>query len=145
MTHKGRMLTDAAGLGEALRTCRTIAIVGLSSNPVRDSYDVARYLQQNGYRILPVNPGEKEILGERVFRSLDEIESPVDMIDVFRRPEAVLSHAHEAVRLKPKVFWMQLGIVNQAAADILTAGGIHVVMNKCTKTEHARLISQHSA
>jgi predicted CoA-binding protein len=95
-------------------------------------------MKHQGYRIIPIHPLEKEILGEKVYASLDEIDEPVDMIDVFRKPETVLRHAHEALRLKPKVFWMQLGIVNQDAADILMEAGIDVVMNKCTKIEHGR-------
>ena len=138
----GKILTDHLSIKETLETCKTIAVLGLSANPEKDSHMVAQYLKHQGYRIIPVHPLKNEILGERVYASLDEIEEPVDMIDVFRKPEAVYLHAREALRLRPKVFWMQLGIVNQEAADILIAAGVDVVMNKCTKIEHARLCNK---
>jgi hypothetical protein len=100
---------------------------------------VAAYLQQHGYRVLPVRPAQAEILGEKAYASLDDIAGPVDIIDVFRSPDQILPHAQEALRLKPKVFWMQEGIENREAAALLTAAGIHVVMNRCIKRDHARL------
>ena len=142
MIKAGSILTDGLRIKEILEACKTIAVLGLSPNPERDSHVVAKYLKHEGYRIIPVHPLVNEILGERVYASLDEIEEPVDMIDVFRKPEAVYLHAREALRLRPKVFWMQLGIVNQEAADILIAAGVDVVMNKCTKIEHARLFNK---
>ena len=145
MKNSGSILTDGPSIREVLETCKTIAVLGLSPNPEKDSHVVAQYLQHQGYHIIPVNPLEKEILGERAFASLDEIDEPPDMIDVFRKPDAVLQHARQALRLKPRVFWMQLGIVNQKAADTLLEAGIDVVMNKCTKIEHARLCNKHTA
>jgi predicted CoA-binding protein len=142
MKKTGSILTEGPSIKGLFKTCKTIAVLGLSANPQRDSHRVAQYLKRQGYRIVPVHPLEKEILGEKVFKSLDEIDEPLDMIDVFRKSEAVFQHARQAIRLKPKVFWMQLGIVNQDAADILMEAGIDVVMNKCTKVEHARLCSK---
>lgn len=135
----GRVLTADEDLRELLSNFKIIAVVGLSPKPDRDSYQVAAYLQQNGYRVLPVRPAQSEILGEKAYASLDDISGPVDIVDVFRSSEQVLPHAREALRLKPKVFWMQEGIENQAAAELLTAAGIDVVMNRCIKREHARL------
>lgn len=124
---------------QVLDHCRTIAIVGLSPKPERDSHRVARYLQQAGYRIIPVRPGQQEILGEKAYPSLDDIDEPVDMVNLFRRPEQMPAHARQALRLTPKVFWMQLGIENQTAAALLAAAGIRVITNRCIKIEHERL------
>ena len=135
----GRVITRDEDIKTLLSAARTIAVVGLSPKPDRDSYQVAAYLQRHGYRILPVRPVQVEILGEKAYASLDDIAGPVDIIDVFRSPEQVLPHAHEALRLKPRVFWMQEGVENRDAAALLTAAGIDVVMNRCIKREHARL------
>jgi predicted CoA-binding protein len=113
----------------------------LSPKPERDSYIVAKYLKDNGYKIIPVRPGQKEILGEKAYPSLDAIEEPVDMVNVFRRSEQIPPHAQEAVRIEPRVFWMQLGIENTDAANILNKKGIDVVMNRCIKIEHHRLFT----
>ena len=134
----GKILKDDFALKSILEQARTIAIVGLSPKPERDSHRVARYLQHKGYRIVPVRPGQKEILGEPAFRSLDEIDEPVDIVDVFRQSDQVMPHAQEALRLKPQLFWMQLNIENPEAADRLTAAGIDVVMNRCIKIEHEK-------
>ena len=122
-----------------LEQARTIAVVGLSPKAARDSNMVARYLKTQGYRIIPVRPAQKEILGEKTYASLDDIEGSVDIVNVFRNPSQIVPHAHEALRVKPRVFWMQLDIENQEAADIVTAAGIDVVMNRCIKVEHERL------
>jgi len=135
----GRVITADEDIKPLLTAAKTIAVVGLSPKPDRDSYQVAAYLQQHGYRVLPVRPAQAEILGEKAYASLDDIAGPVDIIDVFRSPDQILPHAQEALRLKPKVFWMQEGIENREAAALLTAAGIHVVMNRCIKREHARL------
>ena len=119
----------------------TIAILGLSPKPERDSYNVAKYLKQQGYKIMPVRPAQREILEEKVFASLDEIHSPVDIANAFRNSEQILKHVPEILRLKPKVFWMQLGIQNDEAAELLTEAGIDVVMNRCIKVDHAKLIN----
>jgi len=135
----GRILNTDEDVKAALASAKTVAIVGLSPKPDRDSYQVAAYLQQRGYRMLPVRPAQAEILGEKAFASLDDIPGPVDIIDVFRSSDQVLPHAREALRLKPKLFWMQEGIENHEAAALLTAAGIDVVMNRCIKHDHARL------
>jgi hypothetical protein len=135
----GRILNTDEDVKALLLKAKTIAIVGLSPKPDRDSYQVAAYLQQHGYRVLPVRPAQTEILGEKAHASLDDIPGPVDIIDVFRSSDQVLPHAREALRLKPNVFWMQEGIENPEAASLLTAAGIDVVMNRCIKHDHARL------
>lgn len=135
----GRILNTDEDVKAALASAKTVAIVGLSPKPDRDSYQVAAYLQQRGYRVLPVRPAQAEILGEKAFASLDDIPGLVDIIDVFRSSDQVLPHAREALRLKPKLFWMQEGIENHEAAALLTAAGIDVVMNRCIKHDHARL------
>ena len=137
----GRVITADEDIKPLLTAAKTIAVVGLSPKPDRDSYQVAAYLQQHGYRVLPVRPAQAEILGEKAYASLDDIAGPVDIIDVFRSPDQILPHAQEALRLKPKVFWMQEGIENREAAALLTAAGIDVVMNRCIKREHERLFA----
>ncbi len=135
----GKIITHDDEIKEILATSRNIAVLGLSPKPERDSNMVARYLKEQGYRIIPVRLGQKEILGEKVFATLDDIKEPVDIVDVFRRSDQIMPHAQEALRLKPKVFWMQLDIENQEAAKLLTEAGIDVVMNMCLKVEHERL------
>ncbi len=135
----GRILNTDEDVKAFLSNAKTIAVVGLSPKPDRDSYQVAAYLQQHGYRVLPVRPAQAELLGEKAYASLDDIPGSVDIIDVFRNSDQVLPHAREALRLKPKLFWMQEGIENHEAAALLTAAGIDVVMNRCIKREHARL------
>jgi len=135
----GQIITADATIKAMLEQARTIAVVGLSPKAARDSNMVARYLKTQGYRIIPVRPAQKEILGEKTYASLDDIEGSVDIVNVFRNPSQIVPHAHEALRVKPRVFWMQLDIENQEAADIVTAAGIDVVMNRCIKVEHERL------
>lgn len=135
----GQIITADETIKAMLEQARTIAIVGLSPKAARDSNMVARYLKTQGYRIIPVRPAQKEILGEKTYASLNDIEESVDIVNVFRNPSQIVPHAHEALRVKPRVFWMQLDIENQEAADILTAAGIDVVMNRCIKVEHERL------
>jgi uncharacterized protein len=138
----GEIISDDDKVRQVLRESKTVAVLGLSTNPEKASHRVAGYLQDQGYRIIPIRPGLTEILGEKTRASLDDIESPVDIIDVFRRPEDVLPHAQEALRLKPKVFWMQLNIKNEAAASLLTQAGIDVIMDRCMKVEHEKLLSK---
>jgi predicted CoA-binding protein len=135
----GRILNTDEDIKAVLANAKTIAVVGLSPKPDRDSYQVAAYLQQRGYRVLPVRPAQAEILGEKAYAALDDISGTVDIIDVFRSSDQMLPHAREALRLKPKLFWMQEGIENHEAAALLTAAGIDVVMNRCIKHDHARL------
>lgn len=136
---KAEIISDDTRIRALLAGAKTVAVLGLSPKPGRDSYRVAEYLQKHGYRIIPVRPAQAEILGEKAVASLDEVAGAVDIVDVFRSPDQVLPHAEEAIRLKPKVFWMQEGIVNQEAAERLTAAGIDVVMDRCIKKDHERL------
>lgn len=136
---KGEVISDDTRIRALLAGAKTVAVLGLSPKPGRDSYRVAEYLQKHGYRIIPVRPAQAEILGEKAVASLDEVAGAVDIVDMFRSPDQVLPHAEEAIRLKPKVFWMQEGIVNQEAAERLTAAGIDVVMDRCIKKDHERL------
>ncbi len=135
----GQIITEDSKIRDILAYANTIAILGLSPKPERDSNMVARYLKDQGYTIIPVRPAQDEILGKKAYASLDDIKEPVDIVDVFRNPAQIVPHAHEAIRLKPKVFWMQLNIENHEAAELLTAAGIDVVMDRCIKVDHGRL------
>jgi predicted CoA-binding protein len=119
-----------------LQAARTIAIVGLSDKPERDSYHVARYLKAHGYRIIPVNPNVAEVHGERAVASLRDVPGPVDIVDIFRKPEAVPAVVEDAIAIGAKAVWMQEGIAHNAAADRARAAGLQVVMNKCIMKEH---------
>ena len=121
-----------------VRDARTIAIVGLSPNPLRPSNFVGVYLQRHGYRVIPVNPREREILGERSYASLAEIPEHVDIVDVFRQPDAVPAIAEEAVAIGAGALWLQFGVISPAGAEIARQGGLQVVMDRCLKVEHAR-------
>jgi predicted CoA-binding protein len=131
---------DDAKLRALLEETKTIAVVGLSANPWRDSHRVASYLQDRGYRIIPVNPREDEVLGETSCGSLSDVPDPIDMVDVFRRPEHTPEIAEEAVKVGAKSLWLQLDIVNDDARRIAEAGGLDVVMGLCIKVEHRRLM-----
>lgn len=120
---------------------KSIAIIGLSPDSSKDSHRVARYLQEKGFRIFPVYPKEETILGEKVYRSLNEIPHSVDMVNMFRKPEIADGLIQEVLkRSDVKVFWLQLGIINDNACDIAKSNGIVAVQNRCTKIEHARLM-----
>jgi predicted CoA-binding protein len=121
---------------------RTIAVVGLSSDPGRPSHRVAAYLQRAGYRIVPVNPNETEVLGEPAHPSLADVPDRVDLVDVFRRPEFTPDVARSAVEIGADVLWLQLGIANEDARAIATAGGLAVIMDACLMVEHRRLASK---
>lgn len=127
-------------LKHILSTMKTIAVVGLSTDPSKDSYRVADYLKQHGYRIIPVNPGADEILGEKSFPDLKSIAEPIDMVDVFRHPEHVPEIAREAVAVNAKVLWLQLGIESEEGERIAREGGLTVIQNECTMREHKRLM-----
>ena len=130
-------------LGEA----HTIAVVGLSSKPGRPSYEVASYLQEHGYRIVPVNPNEAEVLGERAYPSLPEVPAGcgVDVVDVFRRAEHTPEVARQAVARGARVLWLQEGIVSDEAAAVATAGGLDVIMGVCIKHVRERLMEEGTA
>ena len=128
-----------AGLRRILAQTRTIAVVGLSANWYRPSYFAAKYMQDHGYRIIPVNPTYTEVLGERCYPTIAAIPGSVDMVDCFRKPGEIPPLAREAVAKGAKVLWMQLGIRNDEAARIASDAGLDVVMDRCMKIEHARI------
>jgi uncharacterized protein len=121
---------------EILETYKNIAVVGLSSQTWRPSYSVSRYMQTVGYRIIPVNPNETEVLGEKAYASLDDVPGPIEIVDIFRRPEFVPDVVEAAIRRKARVIWMQLGVANEAAAERARAAGLEVVMDRCILVEH---------
>jgi predicted CoA-binding protein len=127
-------------LTELLRHAKNIAVVGLSNNPARASLGVSRFLQRQGYRIIPVNPRETEVLGERAYPLVRDVPDRVDIVDVFRRSEAVLEVVQDALEKKPRCIWMQEGVVNEEAAKLARAAGVGVVMDKCILKEMARLL-----
>jgi predicted CoA-binding protein len=118
---------------------KRVAVVGLSSDPSRPSYDVARYLQRQGYTIIPVNPKETEVLGEKSYPTLSDIPEPPDVVDVFRRPEYVGEIVDEAIKVGAKAVWLQLGVTNEEAARTAREAGLLVVMDRCMKIEHHML------
>ena len=124
---------------DLLDTHRLVAVVGLSPKPERDSHKVARYLQENGYDVVPINPGQKEILGRPCYPNLKALPFPVDIVDIFRRPDAVGPIVDDAVAIGAKAVWMQLGIANNEAARRARDAGLEVVMNKCIKIEHMNM------
>jgi len=132
---------DIATLRRILRSSHTIAVVGLSAEWHRPSYFAAKYMQQHGYRVVPVNPryAGGEILGERCRASLGDIGEPIDIVDVFRRTEDVGPIADQAIAIGAKCLWQQIGVVNVEAAERAAAAGLDVVMDRCVKIEHARL------
>ena len=133
------MVDDIPTLRRILREIRTVAVVGLSAEWHRPSNFVAKYLQQHGYRVIPVNPRYTEVLGERCYANLTDIAEPVDMVDVFRRSDDVLPIAQAAVRIGAKCLWQQIGVINRDADAFASAAGLDSVMDRCVKIEHARL------
>ena len=123
-----------------LRNSKTIAVVGLSSNRRRPSYGVSEYMQSMGYRIIPVNPQETEVLGEKAYASLDYVPEPVDIVNVFRRSEFVPEIVDAAIRIGAKCVWMQEGVTHEEAAAKARAAGLEVVMNRCILKEHRRML-----
>jgi len=121
-----------------LQRVKTVAVVGLSPDPDRPSYSVASYLQENGYRIVPVRPGGGEILGEKVYESLDQVPFAVDIVDHFRRASLVGAHIDEAIRLRVPAIWLQEGVVDEAAAVRARGAGLVVVMDRCMLKEHRK-------
>jgi uncharacterized protein len=134
------LVDDIAGLRRILATTRTIAVVGLSANWYRPSFFAAKYLQDHGYRIIPVNPAYTEVLGATCYPSVTAIPGPVDMVDCFRKPGEIVPIAAEAIAKGAKVLWMQLGIRNEDAARLAIDAGLDVVMDRCVKIEHARIL-----
>ena len=123
-----------------LNECRTIAVVGLSSNPYRPSHGVAEYMQRKGYKVIPVNPNESEVLGEKSYPSLDKVEEKIDLVDVFRRSEEAGAVVDEAIRVKAKAVWLQEGVIDENAAERARRAGLLVVTDKCWLKEYARYI-----
>jgi uncharacterized protein len=126
-------------VSELLQASRTIAVVGLSSKRFRPSYGVAEYLQRSGYRIVPINPGETEVLGERSYPDLDSVPEPIDIVDIFRRPEFVPGIVEAAIRKRAKLVWMQEGVSHPAAARRAEEAGLAVVMDRCILKDHRRM------
>lgn len=124
-----------------LRSAKTIAVVGLSSRRSRPSYGVSEYMQSRGYRIIPVNPNETEVLGEKSYASLDQVPGPVDIVDIFRRSESVPEVVDAAIRIGAKGIWMQEGVVHNEAAARARAAGLDVVMDKCILKEHRKMLA----
>jgi uncharacterized protein len=133
------LITNDLHLKRLFETVRTIAVVGCSPKPERAGHYVAKYLQDLGYRIIPVNPGQTEILGEKCYASLRDIPEPVDMVDCFRRAEDIPPIVEDAIAIGAKFIWMQLGIVNEEAAKRAMEAGIEVVMDRCPKIDYPRL------
>ena len=129
---------------EILKSSKTVAIVGLSPDPERPSFLVGNYLKNQGYHIIPVNPKEKEIIGEISYPNLTAIPEPVDVVDIFRRSEDVMPIVEEAIKIGAKTVWMQEGVINQSAADRATQAGLKVVMNKCMRKELMKLYSEEN-
>jgi uncharacterized protein len=123
-------------IGELLTRVKTIAVVGLSSDPMRPSFGVSQYMQRKGYRIVPVNPNESSVLGEKAYSSLSEVPEKIDLVDVFRRPEFVPEIVDEAIRLKLPALWLQEGVIHLAAAKRAQEAGLTVVMDRCILKEH---------
>jgi len=129
-------------IAEILNKYRKIAMVGLSNNPDKPSYQVAEYLKANGYRVIPVNPAVAEVQGEKSYPNLAAIPEPVEIVDIFRRSEDIPPIVDAAILVKAKVVWMQLGIENEPAANKAQQAGLKVVMNRCMKREHQAIQSQ---
>jgi uncharacterized protein len=133
---------DPLTIQRVLHTASTIAIVGLSKNELRASYFVGYYLKRHGYRVIPVNPRETEILGEKCYPSVLDLPGPVDIVNVFRVPEAVPGIARDAVSIGAGTLWCQFGVISAEGAKIATEGGLTVIMDRCLKVEHARYVGR---
>jgi uncharacterized protein len=132
-------MDDINTLRRILRESKVIAVVGLSADWFRPSFFAAKYMQEHGYRVIPVNPKYPEILGERCYKSLRDIPDKVDLVDIFRKSQDVMPIAEEAIAIGAKVLWQQLGVKNEAAAARARAAGLETVMDRCVKIEHGRL------
>ncbi len=133
---------DPLTIQRLLYASQTIAIVGLSKNDLRASYFVGYYLKRHGYRVIPVNPKETKILDETSYPSLSEVPEPVDIVNVFRAPEALPGNARETVAIGASALWCQFGVINEEGAQIATDGGLTVIMDRCLKVEHARYVGR---
>ena len=132
------VINDPQAIKRILDECRTIAVVGLSSDPYRASNSVAGYMKQNGYKIIPVNPNETEVHGERAYRSLAEVPEKIDLVDIFRRAEEAGAAVDEAIRVGAKAVWLQESVIDEEAAGRALDAGLLVVMDLCWLKEHMR-------
>ena len=133
-------VNESDRIAELLKSATTIAVVGLTDSPVRPSYGVSRYMQSHGYRIVPVNPNITESLGEKAYASLPDVVEKIDIVNIFRRSEAVPEIVDQAIALKIPAIWMQEGVIHEAAAEKAERAGIFVVMDKCILKEHMRYV-----
>jgi predicted CoA-binding protein len=133
---------DPLTIQRVIHTAKTIAIVGLSKNELRASHFVGFYLRRHGYRVIPVNPREPEIFGEKSFKTLADVPVPLDIVNVFRAPDALPAIAEEAVAVGAKNLWCQFSVINEEGGRIAEAGGLSVVMDRCLKVEHARYVGR---
>ncbi len=133
---------DPLTIQRILHNAKTVAIVGLSKNPLRASYFVGFYLRRHGYRVIPVNPRESEILGEKSYASLTDVPGHIDVVNVFRAPSALPGIAQEALAVRAGALWCQFTVINEEGARIAEAGGLPVVMDRCIKVEHARYVGR---
>jgi predicted CoA-binding protein len=129
---------DPVAIQRVLHSAKTIAIVGLSSNELRASHFVGFYLKRHGYRVIPVNPRETEVLGDASYASLLDVPVPVDIVNVFRAPDALPQIARDAVAIQAGALWCQFGVINEEGAEVAQDGGVTVIMDRCLKVEHAR-------
>jgi uncharacterized protein len=125
-------------ISNILDEAKTIAVVGISSDPSRPSYSVSRYMQTNGYRIIPVNPNETSVLGEKAYASLDDVSEKIDLVDIFRRSDEAGQHVDEAIRIGARGVWLQEGVIDEAAARRALDAGLSVVMDRCILKEHLK-------
>jgi predicted CoA-binding protein len=133
---------DPLTIQRVIHSARTVAIVGLSANPLRPSNFVGFYLRRHGYRVIPVNPRESEILGEVSYPSVSDVPEPVDVVNVFRAPDALPAIAREAVAVKAGALWCQFGVINEEGARFAEEGGLDVIVDRCLKIEHARYVGR---
>jgi predicted CoA-binding protein len=131
-------INSAETIGRILDECRTIAVVGLSSDPNRPSHGVASYMQRHGYRVIPVNPNETEVLGEKAYAALADVPEEIDLVDIFRRPDEAGKAVDEAIAVGAKAVWLQEGVIDYAAAQRALDAGLLVVMDRCWLKEHVR-------
>jgi uncharacterized protein len=132
------MNEPADPVADILKSSRTIAVVGLSSRKFRPSFGVSRYMQSAGYRIIPVNPSETEVLGEKAYARLEDVPEKIDIVDIFRRPEHVPEVVESAIKIGARAIWMQEGVVNEAAAERAKQAGLFVIQDSCILKEHAK-------
>ena len=138
---KGRILVFEDDIKAHLAKAHRIAVLGLSPKPQRESHKVGLYLRKHGYTVIPVRPAQAEVIGEKAYPSLLEVPPPIDIVDAFINPARILPLAEDAVKIRPQLFWMQLGVENNTAAELLIEAGIDVIMNRCIKIDHAKLIA----